>query len=335
MLTILCIVQTPVPSTEISITRPFSYLERNQAIAWQLIKEAQFKPEQLQGVDIVVFHRNCHPSAVPILNAVKGAGIPVIYELDDNFFDLPVELPIGRYMRNPYIVRTIETLLRAADWVKIGSPELRPLLSRHNQRLVYQPFAVDLSILDGLPPQANAILTIGYAGTIHHTVDFRLILNSIKRIAKEYPQVRWEFIGCLPEGLSDLPNFGHTPFIPSYAHFLQDLYKRNWRIGLGPLLDLPHNRCKTDNKLREYGACRIAGIYSNIPPYSANVRHRETGWLAENTEQAWYQALKTLLDDESLRAKIGEMARHWVEEERSIPVVAKLWMDLFQQTRKK
>jgi glycosyltransferase involved in cell wall biosynthesis len=335
MLNILCIVQTPVPSTEISIIRPFSYLEQQREINWQLIKEAAFRPDLLHEVDVAVFHRNCHPNSLSILHAVKTAQIPAIYEIDDNFFELPEVLPIGRYMRNPRIVQTMEFFLRSADKVKVGSPELIPFVSQYTQNVIYQPYAVDLTLINHIRPREKDCFTIGYAGTIHHSPDLKFIIDPIRRIAEENPQIHWEFIGCRPEFMEDIPNHSFTPFIPQYTAFLQELYRRNWQIGLSPILDLPHNRCKTDNKLREYSACRIPGIFSNIPPYSANIQHGKTGLLAENTGKAWLDAMKILINDESLRSKIAVQARKWVEEERSIPVIGQLWIELFHQLTKK
>jgi glycosyltransferase involved in cell wall biosynthesis len=324
----------PVPSTEISIIRPFSYLEDQQELTWKLVKEASFHPDLLDQVDIVVFHRNCHPNGRAILDRVKATQIPVIYELDDNYFAIPEDLPIGRYMRNPYVVQTLESFLSSANIVKIGSPELTPIVSRYNQNIICQPYAVDLTILNNITPRQNNHFTIGYAGTIYHHHDFKFVIEAMRRITEVYPQVHWDFIGCLPESAKSLPKITFTPFISSYSTFLENLYWRHWRIGLCPILDLPHNRCKTDNKLREYSACQIPGVYSDIPPYSTNVQQGETGLLAENTEHAWFDAMKALIDNEALRNKIAAQARKWVEEQRSIPIIAKLWLELFHQLLK-
>ncbi len=330
MVKILCIVQTMVPSTEISIIRPFTYLEQQQEIVWELVKEDSFKPELLDEVNIVVLHRNCHPNCRAIVNKVKAANIPIIYEIDDNYFEMPESLPIGRYMRNPYVVQTLDHILRSASIVKIGSPELLPLVSKYNQKTVFHPYAVDLTILDNISRRPNNYLTIGYAGTVHHYQDFKFASEAILRLAKEFPKICWDFIGCLPEELQQLSNHAFTPFISNYAAFLQSLFWRNWQIGLCPILDLPHNRCKTDNKFREYSACQIAGVYSKIPPYSSVVNQQETGLLVDNTEKDWYEAIKLLITNEELRIHIADKARKWVEQERSIPVAAKRWLELFQ-----
>ncbi len=335
MFNILCIIQAAVPSTEISIIRPFTFLEQTRKITWRLVQETAFHPDLLKSVQIVIFHRNCHPNGLNIWKAVQKAQLPIIYEIDDNYFNLPEDLPIGRYMRNPYVVKTLEFYLNTASIVKIGSPELLPFVSKYNRTTIYQPYAVDLNIINNLKLPPNPLLNVGYAGSIHHDRDFQFIINPIHRIAKEFPKVHWDFIGCAPAGLATLPNHKFTPFIPNYTGFLQELYLRNWQIGLCPILDQPHNRCKTDNKLREYGACRIPGIYSNIPPYSTNVKHGVTGLLVANTEQAWYEAIKLLISDENLRRLIATQVRQWVEQHRSIPVVADLWLELFARILKK
>ncbi len=331
MLNILCVIQTVVPSTEISIVRPFVYLEQQGEIHWQLVTEESFVPGLLDQVNVAVFHRNCHPNSRAVFDAVKAARIPVIYEIDDNYFEIPENLPVGRYMRNPYVLATLEHLLRSADIVKIGSPEMLPLISKYNSQTVCHPYAVDLSLLRGVTAAPDRRFTIGYAGTVSHQPDLEFVIEPIQRIAREFPHVYWEFVGCLPEGLKDLPRSSFTPFIHNYALFLQQLYQRSWRIGLCPMLDLPHNRCKTDNKLREYGACRIPAIFSRIPPYSSLIKHGVTGMLAENTGKAWYEALKTLITDDKMRNNIGDQVRKWVEEQRSVPEVAKLWLGLFRR----
>ncbi len=335
MLQILCVVQTPLPSVEISIIRPFNYLQKEKKIRWQLVLENDFTPGLLEGVDLVVFHRNCRPNCLRILHAVKDAGLPVLYELDDHYLAMPEDLPIGRYMRLPQIVRTLETLLRSADLVKVGSPEMIPFARERNSRVVSHPYAVDTSVFHRLQKTPHQHLIVGYAGSVNHNRDLALIAGVIPRISREFPDLKWEFIGCLPDGVEPGPNLTFSEFLSNYDAFLATLYRRNWDIGLAPLLDTVYNQCKTDNKFREYGACGIAGIYSAIPPYTASVQHEITGLLTENTEDAWYHALKRLILDDGLRKRLADNARMWILKHNSLPVIAGLWEELFSMLVKK
>jgi glycosyltransferase involved in cell wall biosynthesis len=66
--------------------------------------------------------------------------------------------------------------------------------------------------------------------------------------------------------------------------------------------------CKTNNKYREYGGCRVAGVYSATSPYVECVRHGETGLLVANDPEAWIAALEALIDAPALRAAIADRA---------------------------
>jgi glycosyltransferase involved in cell wall biosynthesis len=77
-----------------------------------------------------------------------------------------------------------------------------------------------------------------------------------------------------------------------------------WDIGLAPLKDSMFNYCKTNNKFREYAACLIPGIYSISPPYVEHIVHGQTGYLVENTEEAWFQGLCAMIDNAVLRETI-------------------------------
>jgi len=84
-------------------------------------------------------------------------------------------------------------------------------------------------------------------------------------------------------------------------------------IGLAPMLDDDFHRSKTNTKFREYGACGIAGIYSNVALYASFVKDGETGLLAENRPEAWYHAMVRLVNDPELRARIGGSARREIQ----------------------
>ena len=84
-------------------------------------------------------------------------------------------------------------------------------------------------------------------------------------------------------------------------------------IGLAPMVDDDFHRAKTNNKFREYGASGIAGIYSDVPLYSAWIENDKTGLLVENLPEAWYAAMVRLIENPSLRQQIAQVARDKVK----------------------
>jgi glycosyltransferase involved in cell wall biosynthesis len=144
-----------------------------------------------------------------------------------------------------------------------------------------------------------------------------------------YPNVVFEFIGAWPDGLDSTDRIRFFPHLTDYKDYIRFQLGRRWKIGLAPLLDHEANRAKTDNKYREYSAFRCAGIYSAIPPYTDVVVNSVTGFLVENNEMAWLEALTDMLENSAKREAIAQHAFEDVRTRYDIQQVSAQWADLF------
>jgi hypothetical protein len=159
-------------------------------------------------------------------------------------------------------------------------------------------------------------------------------MPGLERILRQYGgRVESHFWGFKPPGLRSLPAAFYHPPIPQYERFLRDFSSSGFQIGLAPLSDTPFCRCKTNNKFREYGASRIAGVYSNVEPYASCVREGETGLLVANDPGAWYQAMRRLIEQRELRERIQAAARKHVEEHYSQDRFVELFWEQLQRAR--
>lgn len=70
----------------------------------------------------------------------------------------------------------------------------------------------------------------------------------------------------------------------------------------------------------------MAGIYSNIPLYAEWVEQGRTGMLVENTEAAWYAAMKYLVENPEVARRIGDEARAVAEKRFSMERYANAWL---------
>jgi hypothetical protein len=144
----------------------------------------------------------------------------------------------------------------------------------------------------------------------------RIFLPALRRLMdEEGPRIEAHFWGPRPP--TELPAARHHAVVHDYDRYLRRFSAAGFDIGLAPLADDVFHRSKTNTKFREYGACGIAGIYSDVEIYSDCVRHGETGLLVGNDTEAWYRAMRRLVDDANLRKRIQRDARAEIEEHYS------------------
>lgn len=149
------------------------------------------------------------------------------------------------------------------------------------------------------------LIYIGYlSGSITHNPDFELIKEPIKKILKEYSNVRLVITGLL-----DIPK--------DFEDFSQKIIKKpfvEWRqlpsiisqldINLAPIEDTVFNRAKSENKWTEAALVKIATIASNCGAFKEIIEDNKTGKLCNN-EIDWYINIKDLIENIAKRKKIG------------------------------
>ncbi len=320
------------PSTWIGIVKPLVALhEAGRVRAWVTL-ESRATPRDVQEADLVVFCRNVRPDRAELLRTAVAAGVPVLYDLDDNFFELSPESVNGRAYAQPEQLAMLTEYLAAASLVRVYSRSLLARVEQLNSRVEMVAGAVDLRQVrrsadrdsrPGVPraPDASAPvpgrpLKLIYATSRLDDSLARIFLPALRRLMdEEGPRIETHFWGPRPP--AELPAVRHHAVVHDYDRFLRRFSSAGFEIGLAPVADDAFHRSKTNNKFREYCACGIAGVYSDVEVYSDCVRHGETGLLVANDTEAWYRALRRLVDDADLRRKIQQRARLEAEQRYS------------------
>jgi glycosyltransferase involved in cell wall biosynthesis len=172
----------------------------------------------------------------------------------------------------------------------------------------------DVAAVTQVAPKSSGEVRIGYPTSRRSNVT-SLLVPVIEEISRRHgSNVRIEFVGWAPDALTRLDNVRLYPHIADYAQFLAFKLSRRWDIGIAPLVEGPFESYKTNVKYREYGGCRIAGVYSRVAPYTDYVTDGSTGILVDNTIPAWIEALERLIRDATLRQHIVECAYADIED---------------------
>lgn len=264
----------------------------------------------------VVVSRLCFPrfSWLPAYLAQRDRRYA--YFIDDNFWEITQETDVGlaNFFQHPATVETLDAFVRNAGVVVCWSSRLREYVAARHPGAVteFVPPGFDVAAATRLLERRAALsarpargVRIGYPTTPRPRVA-SLLVSIVRHFLERYgDEVSFEFIGWMPEALSELPNVVLHPWIADYDSFLEFELGRHWDLGIAPLIGDVFDQFKTDNKYREYAGCGIPGVYSRVSPFVETVRHGVTGLLVANEPAEWIAALERMVQSPELRRSIA------------------------------
>ncbi|WP_306715088.1 glycosyltransferase [Burkholderia dolosa] len=296
---------------------------------------SHFTPEAVQDGSLVILSRTASPASLPMLDWMRTRRIPFVYYIDDNFWELRGDTPIAQFYQSEAVRRTLDRSIREAAHVIVNAARLGEYIKDRypDARITQLNAPFDFSLIDGLtvPPKPFGQVRIGFAGSITRADDFIEILPALRRVLDTFSHVALVFFGYCPPELVGMKRVTFVPHVSSYPEFIRMKASYGLDIGLAPMADLAANLYKTNNKYREYGAMRIAGIYTNTSPYNDSVIDGVTGMLVEHSADAWYEALEKLVTDTAFRTRIAEAAYTDVRMHYAQDVVAEQWREFLLQ----
>jgi glycosyltransferase involved in cell wall biosynthesis len=83
--------------------------------------------------------------------------------------------------------------------------------------------------------------------------------------------------------------------------------------------------------LLEAMACALPVVGTDVPGIRDVVRHGETGWLCAEDPARLAEGVRTLLDDATLRARLGAAARIEVTRSYSLDAVTRRELDVLRE----
>ncbi len=299
-------------------------------------------PETLFGADVerahVAFSRFCVPTHGWLPRYLAARGIGYTYFLDDNFWALTADVDphLSTFFSHPETIATLDVFIRGARAAVVMSRRLgeviRDRLPGTPIEYLNPPFDTDKAnaLLQAIPntPRDDGVVRIGYPTSRRPSVA-ALLDPVVRHLAQRYAgRIAFEFVGWMPDALADVPGVTLLPHVPDYDRYLEFKVSRRWDIGLAPLVGSAFDACKTSVKYREYGGCRIAGVYGNVPPYTDDVAHGRTGLLADHHADAWIAALERLVESPELRDAIAANAHADIEARFSQRASVRRWIDI-------
>jgi glycosyltransferase involved in cell wall biosynthesis len=299
-------------------------------------------------VDIILIQRSALSdleSAEAVIKHCKEKGISLVYEVDDDLFAASEKKEVSKAYPKQ-VQEAIKLIMEKADRITTSSPFLKDQIQTTNYKVSYLPNALDESlwlekdgerfIKPGIEPQDNCVRIL-YMGTRTHGEDLQLVKKAYKKIKQEYgDKVILEVVGGFPYGMKTfgrvVPIEGIDSDSDDYPNFVSWIRKENrWDFGIIPLALTDFNRKKSYIKFLDYSALGLAAICSDIEPYREVVEEGRNGILVPNETEAWYEAIKRLIEDPDLRATLAANAFDDLLQKHLLKANAEKHLRLYQE----
>lgn len=314
---VLVVLPAIIPSTKIGIINPLKGLQDKNEVDCRVLLESQVSRlwstsgklrTLLSKYDVLVMCRNQSSVGLKLALEARRQWVPLIYDIDDNFFDISLASAMGRNHRHPAHLYQLEEIIAHSSLVRVYS---RPMAD-HMRRLSANHEIVDSYFDNGLVKRQRrerhrGTIRIAYPTSRVNDELAEIFVDAMHVLLKKYDnKIELHLWSNVPGPLRGFDNvIKHKP-VHDYEKFIRAFYKLGFDIGLAPLRDSIFHRSKTNNKYREYSGCGVAGVYSAIDVYTDCVQHRKNGMIAENTPESWTECIEALIEDRGLRASIAE-----------------------------
>src|SRR3990167_5226086 len=275
------------------LTDPMKYLRKLGYQAY--VSDEEITEKACKWADIYVISSVINKDAIAMLYQYQVEhGKKIVVDCDD-YFQLNDDSPFQIEHEISDASEVIKRTMEIADLINTTTNHLADHLRKINPKVVVLPNYMDMERWD-VPKLHNSsdTIRIGWAGSMTHLNDLKSIVEPLKRICREYPQVRLIFIGeqriadelkgCPIECMLGVP-FDVWP---------TRLSGMQLDIGLAPLLPTEFNKCKSNIKWLEYSIAEIPGIYS--PTVYQHRNFEPKFGLIADTPDCWHGAIKHLID---------------------------------------
>lgn len=226
----------------------------------------------------------------------------LVYELDDDPFEVEPHNPQYFHYANPVAHDSITHCLQVASLVTVSTPALAERLRTINPNIVVLQNRIDESMLSMQRPKRDK-LTVGWAGSLSHLDDIKECAYGLRRTL-DHHDVEAHFIGADFRRLVGRP-IRFTPWCLKTTDYYNLI---DFDIGIAPLLPTRFAETKSHIKALEYAALGIPVIASDAAPYRDFVIDGVTGWLVRY-EHEWAKRLHELINDDAMRTEMGAAAR--------------------------
>jgi glycosyltransferase involved in cell wall biosynthesis len=268
------------------------------------------------------------------LERLRSRYARLIFDFDDAIYTVPPDLSqsgVRQFPKraarlalrgSPYASarkRPLERLLRGVDACVAGNRILGDYARRFARRVIEIPTTIDpVPALPTFREEPPVIVWMGLPDNLQH---LELVAGALERLALD---VEFRFRVVSTRSWEDAP-------VPvQFVAWSEDTLAENLMsasVGVAPLKDDPWTRGKCAFRAIQYGGHALPTVASPVGITHRVVLDGKTGYLASTTD-VWERALRSLLTDPVLVARMADAAVHHIGKNYSNDVALDAWRSL-------
>jgi glycosyltransferase involved in cell wall biosynthesis len=244
---------------------------------------------------------------------IKQRGAKYLFHVMDDWFSFD-------FLKEGTIARC-----RLADCVGVPTPQLAKRVHHFVPDAKVEVFEepIDISRLTKNSkvelPDKPVVLWCGNPGNIQHISE---VLEMLRRLNKKIPFIFRVISGKRPpdEFYADLDLDWKTFDHESESELIQG----SW-VGIAPMPDTEHNRCKGAYKVKTYFGSGTGVVASPVGFQGELIRASQGAGFLPISISEWEQCLRQILENKSLAMEMGAHALKYAKSRFSYEAVARAW----------
>ncbi len=255
----------------------------------------------MSSFDRVLIQKTLFPRL--IVRLLKRHRAKIVYDFDDAIFTTDASQSLLGVISNWRRSNSLPRMLACAETVTVENVYTGSYAQSYCDRVETITGPIDTNRYSPVDRPGGDRIVLGWVGSSTTTPYLTGILSSLERCADARPEVVLRSIGALQV---DTDRLKIEQFDWSIDTEVDQLGA--FDIGLMPLPNDPWTRGKGGYKLLQYGAMGLPVVASPVGVNASIVEDGVTGFLADS-EEAWTECILRLVDDGSLRARMGKAGR--------------------------
>jgi glycosyltransferase involved in cell wall biosynthesis len=300
-----------------------------------LFRLGPLNTQELDGCKVCIVQRQVSEHNLNAIRRMKAIGLKVIYDLDDNIWNLPDWNPGKQTFEAMHA--GFHMCAAEADIITVSTQGLKIATDKGfadlKKKVVIVPNSIDFDLFHPKNLTKDETVLVGWGGSNTHSEDCREAFDAVVEVLDEMPDAKIEIAGAPAMDLVDTweniiiegkpfkrktkimqsskismhPRSQFRRWVP-VGEYANRLSSWGWDIMLAPLANHKFNWSKSCIRMLEAAAIKIPCLASNVQPYTefASLGGDDLKWLLCDFTSQWKTKLRVLVNEPERRKYLGQ-----------------------------